>query len=72
MSILSYALQLWTVGRTAKKGLRPGKDLRNHGESPHSPIHNYQSMAEDLEQFMQEHHLLKPTIIGHSMSVTLL
>lgn len=42
-------------------------DQRNHGQSPHSDEFNYQLLAEDLYLFIQEHHLHKPHIIGHSM-----
>jgi len=42
-------------------------DQRNHGQSPHSDEFNYQLLAEDLNLFIQEHHLHKPHIIGHSM-----
>ena len=45
------------------------QDLRNHGESPHDPVHNYTSMAEDVEQFMKVHDLKLPVVIGHSMLV---
>ena len=42
-------------------------DLRNHGRSPHSDLHNYMVMAEDVLTFILEHKLKKPHIIGHSM-----
>ena len=42
-------------------------DQRNHGQSPQSDEFNYQLLAEDLHFFVQEHHLHKPHIIGHSM-----
>lgn len=42
-------------------------DLRNHGQSPHSPTFNYASMADDLHEFIEEHQLKSPVIIGHSM-----
>ncbi|PKP04021.1 MAG: alpha/beta hydrolase [Bacteroidetes bacterium HGW-Bacteroidetes-9] len=42
-------------------------DLRNHGQSPHSPTFNYIAMADDLLEFIEEHQLKKPMIIGHSM-----
>ncbi len=42
-------------------------DLRNHGQSPHSPTFNYAAMADDLHEFIQQHNLHKPVIIGHSM-----
>lgn len=42
-------------------------DLRNHGQSPHSDLFNYAEMAKDLDEFLTDHHLQKPIIIGHSM-----
>ncbi|OIW29882.1 alpha/beta-hydrolase [Coniochaeta ligniaria NRRL 30616] len=42
-------------------------DLRNHGESPHAPRHDYIAMAEDVAAFIHEHGLEDPTLIGHSM-----
>ena len=46
------------------------QDLRNHGDSPHDPVHNYSAMAADVEEFMQQHDLRLPTLIGHSMSAS--
>lgn len=42
-------------------------DLRNHGNSPHDYVHDYPSMVEDLFEFIQEHNIINPVIIGHSM-----
>ena len=42
-------------------------DQRNHGLSPHSSVWDYQSMAEDLNEFIEVHQLHQPIIIGHSM-----
>lgn len=42
-------------------------DQRNHGQSPHSDEWNYKVMSDDLLEFFDEHHILKATIIGHSM-----
>ena len=42
-------------------------DLRNHGQSPHSEEFNYKVMAEDLNLFLEEHSIVNPVIIGHSM-----
>ncbi|HSZ25756.1 MAG TPA: alpha/beta fold hydrolase [Cytophagaceae bacterium] len=42
-------------------------DARNHGQSPHSDEFNYQVMAEDLHEFIQQHQLMNPILIGHSM-----
>jgi len=42
-------------------------DMRNHGQSPHSPTHNYPAMADDVLDFISEHKIKKPIILGHSM-----
>ncbi|MFC2129664.1 alpha/beta fold hydrolase [Bacteroidota bacterium] len=42
-------------------------DQRNHGASPKSPEHNYEVMSEDLMEFMDEQHLEKAILVGHSM-----
>lgn len=42
-------------------------DLRNHGRSPHSPDFSYPAMAADLLEFIAEHQIQQPAIMGHSM-----
>jgi pimeloyl-ACP methyl ester carboxylesterase len=42
-------------------------DQRNHGQSPHSPQHDYPSMREDLREFMDARGIQKAVLIGHSM-----
>lgn len=42
-------------------------DQRNHGQSPHTNEFNYKLLTEDLANFIQEHQIEKPHIIGHSM-----
>lgn len=42
-------------------------DQRNHGQSPHSDEHDYKLLTEDLEEFINEHQLANPIILGHSM-----
>eukprot|EP00052_Salpingoeca_macrocollata_P022773 m.198850 g.198850 ORF g.198850 m.198850 type:complete len:356 (-) comp21887_c0_seq1:158-1225(-) len=42
-------------------------DQRNHGASPHHPDMTYDSMAQDLLRFVDDHQLQCPDIIGHSM-----
>ncbi len=42
-------------------------DQRNHGLSPHSDTFDYPAMAEDIHEFIQQHQLDNPIIIGHSM-----
>jgi esterase len=42
-------------------------DQRNHGLSPHSNVWTYKAMADDLMEFINEHHLKDPILLGHSM-----
>lgn len=42
-------------------------DQRNHGRSPHSDEFNYDILADDLRDFMEEHGLEKAHLLGHSM-----
>lgn len=42
-------------------------DQRNHGRSPWSDEFNYEVMANDLLDFINQHHIVNPIIIGHSM-----
>jgi pimeloyl-ACP methyl ester carboxylesterase len=42
-------------------------DQRNHGRSPHSDIFNYQVVAGDLREFIQQHGLSSTHLLGHSM-----
>ncbi|WP_281615781.1 alpha/beta fold hydrolase [Flammeovirga sp. SubArs3] len=42
-------------------------DQRNHGQSPHSEEFSYQILADDLKEFIEQHQLVKPIILGHSM-----
>lgn len=42
-------------------------DQRNHGRSPHSHVHDYPSMREDLLELMDEQGIKKAVLIGHSM-----
>lgn len=42
-------------------------DARNHGHSPHSETMDYEVMAEDILEFIEDHHLEQVAIIGHSM-----
>jgi pimeloyl-ACP methyl ester carboxylesterase len=42
-------------------------DQRNHGQSPHSNDFDYLSMVNDLKEFIEEHQIHSPVIIGHSM-----
>ncbi len=42
-------------------------DQRNHGRSPHSEEFDYDILADDVFDFMQEHGLEKANLLGHSM-----
>ena len=42
-------------------------DQRDHGKSPHTTAFDYNILAEDLRQFMEDKWILKAHIMGHSM-----
>ncbi len=42
-------------------------DLRNHGNSPHSDVFNYEVMALDLKEFMDAQGIRTAVLLGHSM-----
>jgi esterase len=42
-------------------------DQRNHGQSPHSEIHDYDSMRDDLHELVTDLKLKKFFLAGHSM-----
>jgi len=42
-------------------------DQRNHGNSPHSEVMNYQSLASDLGELMDRMEIKQAAILGHSM-----
>lgn len=42
-------------------------DQRNHGQSPRANDQDYQSMAADLREFLTDHSIDKPILVGHSM-----
>lgn len=42
-------------------------DARNHGQSPHTDEFGYELMAQDLKDFIDQHNILNPFILGHSM-----
>ncbi|MEN9993607.1 MAG: hypothetical protein RL762_264 [Bacteroidota bacterium] len=42
-------------------------DLRNHGHSPWSAEFSYALMVEDLHELLQDLHIEKPILLGHSM-----
>ncbi len=42
-------------------------DQRNHGQSMHSGNFNYLALTDDLFEFMDEHEIEYPVLLGHSM-----
>lgn len=42
-------------------------DQRNHGQSPHHATHNYIALSDDLHEFIVQHNIFRPVIMGHSM-----
>jgi pimeloyl-ACP methyl ester carboxylesterase len=42
-------------------------DMRNHGNSPHSQVHNYRVMSSDIIEFTEKKSLPKVSLLGHSM-----
>ncbi len=42
-------------------------DQRNHGRSPHSHEFSYDLLAQDIADFMDQHHIVKAILMGHSM-----
>jgi esterase len=42
-------------------------DQRNHGRSPHDPVHTYAAMADDLFELFASQGLHRASLLGHSM-----
>ncbi|CAO1352826.1 unnamed protein product [Diamesa hyperborea] len=42
-------------------------DARNHGDSPHSSLHSYPAMSDDIARFLSDNQIEKASILGHSM-----
>jgi esterase len=42
-------------------------DQRNHGQSPHTDEFNYKLLSEDLKDFIDQHQIQNPVVVGHSM-----
>ncbi len=53
--------------KLSQKNLVYSIDLRNHGRSPHDPVHDFGSMAADLYEFIEREELEQVNLIGHSM-----
>src|SRR5690606_15483716 len=63
------SLQNWTwhCRKLAENFAVYALDMRNHGASPHDDVMNYQVMADDVLEFMDDHQLQKAHLLGHSM-----
>lgn len=42
-------------------------DQRNHGDSPHSGVWNYEAMATDIKELMEDEGISNAFLMGHSM-----
>lgn len=42
-------------------------DQRNHGQSPKSSVFNYLALTDDLYDFIEEHGIENPVLMGHSL-----
>ena len=42
-------------------------DLRNHGRSFHNNNFSYHDMSNDLQEYLFQHNIQKPILIGHSL-----
>ena len=42
-------------------------DQRNHGQSPHDDVFNYDVLADDLHEFLITNSISDPILIGHSL-----
>ncbi|MFI5356158.1 MAG: alpha/beta fold hydrolase [Opitutales bacterium] len=42
-------------------------DARNHGQSPHDPVMNYEAMVADTLAWLDAHRLPRVTLLGHSL-----
>jgi len=42
-------------------------DMRNHGQSGHSNVFDYDAMTNDVSEFIETHQISQPIILGHSM-----
>ncbi len=58
-----------TIGRALSKDFTVFLlDLRNHGRSPHTEVHNYPALADDVRHFMETHWMYDGAyVLGHSM-----
>ena len=66
---LFASLKNWiTVGKAASaRGRSFALDLRNHGDSPHADSHTLEDLVADLHEWLGDHELERPVLVGHSM-----
>ncbi|KAL5277174.1 hypothetical protein ACFFRR_002412 [Megaselia abdita] len=60
------------IGKALEVKLSPKRkiyavDARNHGESFHSPEHNYAAISNDIKEFLKQEGIPKAAVMGHSM-----
>lgn len=55
------------AGRLAKDYTVYTVDLRNHGRSPHDPVHSYPAMAADVLELFDREQINTAILMGHSM-----
>ncbi|QKZ12549.1 alpha/beta fold hydrolase [Spirosoma sp. KUDC1026] len=67
--VFGYSDNWLTISKTiAAKGYRVfALDQRNHGQSPRADEQDYQSMANDLHEFLEDQQLTDAILVGHSM-----
>lgn len=66
--LLGSSRNWMAAGRELKTAFRVlAPDLRNHGESPHAAEHDFEVMAADVLQWLDERGLEKVFLMGHSM-----
>jgi esterase len=57
-----------SVGKALSHLGRPfALDLRNHGSSPHADSHTLEDLVADLQEWLSDHGLERPVLVGHSM-----
>lgn len=57
-----------TIGKNLAEHFRVYiPDLRNHGQSPHSPVFDFPALEDDLLEFVETHELDRAILMGHSL-----
>ncbi len=66
--VFGSADNLQTIGKELSNNFKVYLvDLRNHGQSPHSDEFNYDLMAEDIEELLDDEYIAQVNLMGHSM-----